>query len=100
MLLVKAFSDSTLIPRSIRTRWLTRVFLTHVIDFMISHIFREFNSFVDYLARYGVNSKTFTRFNDVHVNIYRDFLSDKLDVPKLIFYSSKRGFGLVPSLLC
>ncbi|XP_058755287.1 uncharacterized protein LOC131628464 [Vicia villosa] len=57
-LLVKAFSDSSLVPWKIKSRWLTCWAYTLSIDFRIIHIFREANFCTDVLANIGLKRKS------------------------------------------
>ncbi|XP_058733948.1 uncharacterized protein LOC131605630 [Vicia villosa] len=83
LLVVKAFTDPALVPRRIRSRWLRCHTFSQSIDFMISHIYREANFCVDYLANIGHNSRSFCWFNFVHPIVVKDYLLDKDDTPRL-----------------
>ncbi|XP_058746815.1 uncharacterized protein LOC131619766 [Vicia villosa] len=86
LLVVKAFSDTTLVPWKIRSRWHHCHDLLQSLDFMISHIYREANFCADYLANIGHSNRFFCWFNFVHPLIVKDYLLDMDGTPRLRLY--------------
>lgn len=85
LLVVKAFSDSSLVPWKIRFRWLRCIAFSRTIDFMISHVFRETNFYVDFLANIGLAGRSYSWFNFVHYILVKDCLLDKEGTHRLRF---------------
>ncbi|XP_058783119.1 uncharacterized protein LOC131657775 [Vicia villosa] len=54
LLVIKAFSDISLVPWKIRSRWLGCLEHTRSIEFMITHAYREANFCADLLANLGL----------------------------------------------
>ncbi|XP_058742694.1 uncharacterized protein LOC131615239 [Vicia villosa] len=77
---VKAFSDSSLVPWKIRSRWLFCVAYTRNIDFMISHVYREANFCADFLANLGLSNSSYNWYNYVHSILIKDYLLDMEDI--------------------
>ncbi|XP_058786434.1 uncharacterized protein LOC131661045 [Vicia villosa] len=82
-LVVKAFSNVNLVPWKIHSRWLMCWAYTLIIDFRITHIFREANFYAGFLANIGFKSKSFSWFSYVHKDITEDYLLDKNGTPRL-----------------
>ncbi|XP_058781014.1 uncharacterized protein LOC131655124 [Vicia villosa] len=82
LIVVNAFSNPSLVPWTIKTRWLNCWKHTLEIDFRISHIFREANFCADILASIGLKSKSSSWFNYVHKDIFKDYLLDKAGTPR------------------
>ncbi|GAU26383.1 hypothetical protein TSUD_221100 [Trifolium subterraneum] len=60
MLVVSAFKNPHVIPWQIKTRWHNCIHLTHSLNFVISHIYRECNSCADKLANLGLSLASHT----------------------------------------
>lgn len=81
-LVVKAFSDATMTPWKIKTRWLQSWNYTISIDFRITHIFRETNFCADLLlVNIDLKSNIFSWFHLCN-DILLDYLLDKAETPK------------------
>lgn len=53
------FSNTSLVPWSLRNRWLNCFTLTHSMNFLVTHIFREGNFCADSLANIGLSLSLF-----------------------------------------
>ncbi|XP_058746803.1 uncharacterized protein LOC131619755 [Vicia villosa] len=82
-LFVKAFSDLNIVPWKIRSHWLRCIVYTRTIDFMISHVFREANFCVDFVANLGLSICRFAWFSFVHSVLVKDYLLYKEGTPRL-----------------
>ncbi|XP_058750770.1 uncharacterized protein LOC131623764 [Vicia villosa] len=83
ILVVKAFSNTNIVPWYIKSRWRYCCAFTLQIDFLISHTFREANFCADLLANIWYKTKTFNWFDNIHHDLPKDFLLDKQGIPRL-----------------
>ncbi|XP_058751102.1 uncharacterized protein LOC131624142 [Vicia villosa] len=83
LLVVKAFSDTSLVPWKIRSRWLGCLEYTRSIEFMISHAYREANFCADLLANLGLSLRNYHWFSFLHSVLVRKYLLDKEDTHRL-----------------
>lgn len=82
ILVVNVFTNTNLVSWYIKSRWLDCCAYTLLMDFKITHTFREANFCADFLPNLGFQTKTFTWFDRLHFGLLKDFLLDKLDFPR------------------
>ncbi|XP_058750562.1 uncharacterized protein LOC131623580 [Vicia villosa] len=73
-LVVKTFYNHALVPWTIRSLWLVYWSYMMIIDFMITHIFREANFCANILASVGLDCNSSFWFHHVYRNIRKDFI--------------------------
>src|SRR4051812_38815406 len=83
LLVVKAFSNTCLVPWTIRSRWLRCIAHTRSIEFLITRVYREVNFCADLLANLGLYIGRFCWFQLVHFVIVQYYLLNKVGTPRL-----------------
>jgi hypothetical protein len=77
VLVVKAFSNLSLIPWSLRNRWMNCILMTRSMNFFVSHVYREGNVCVDVLANLGLGLLELTFSNIAPLPVCNSFARDK-----------------------
>jgi ribonuclease HI len=84
-LAVLAFKSPTLIPWTIRNRWINCQKLISSMNLLVSHIYREGNVSADSLANMGLNLTDFFFSNSPPSCIVNSITRDKLGMPSFRF---------------
>jgi ribonuclease HI len=85
VLVVKAFSNLSLIPWSLRNRWMNCLLMTRSMNFFVSHVYREGNVCADVLANLGLGLLELTFWNTAPLHVCNSFARDKLGLPNFRF---------------
>jgi ribonuclease HI len=85
VLVVKAFSNLSLIPWSLRNRWMNCLLMTRSMIFFVSHVYREGNVCADVLANLGLGLLELTFGNIAPLPVCNSFARDKFGLPNFRF---------------
>jgi hypothetical protein len=85
VLVVKAFSNLSLILWSLRNRWMNYLLITRRMNFFSFTIYREGNVCADVLANLGLGLLEFTFWNISPLRVCNSFARDKSGLPNLRF---------------
>lgn len=80
---INVFSNINIVSWKIRSRWFNYVASTLDMNFLVTHIFRITNGYVDSLAIIRFMSRTINWFNIMHNDIDKYFLFNKFGTPRL-----------------
>jgi ribonuclease HI len=86
-LVIKAFKNPSIVPWSLKNRWMNCLLLTSKMNFMATHIYREGNQCADTLANYGHNVDHLTVWLQVIDCIRSPFVYNRLGMPNFRFVS-------------
>lgn len=94
ILVVLTFSNHTLVPWSIRNRWLNCIGLTKNMLFVVGHIYREDNICADKLARFASSLNDFCWLNSAPIFIAAELNGNRIGLPNYRFsWFPSHGFG-------
>lgn len=85
ILVVLTFSNHTLVPWSIRNRWLNCIGLTKNMLFVVGHIYREDNFCADKLARFASSLNDFCWLNSAPIFIAAELNGNRIGLPNYRF---------------
>ncbi|KAG4384900.1 hypothetical protein GLYMA_13G358333v4 [Glycine max] len=85
ILVVLTFSNHTLVPWSIRNRWLNCIGLTKNMLFVVGHIYREDNFCADKLARFASSLNDFCWLNSAPIFIAAELNRNRIGLPNYRF---------------
>lgn len=91
-LVIQAFSSPQLVPWQLRTRWRNCIYLTSLMSFKISHIYREGNSCADKLANFGISLQCNTWWDLIPPFISVNFFAIGGGSPIITFDNIFHGF--------
>ncbi|XP_058784835.1 uncharacterized protein LOC131659697 [Vicia villosa] len=86
MAVVKAFNPLFTVPWIIRNRWINCIHLVSHWNFVVSHIFREWNSCADALANFGLSVTDSTHFTSIPLFLRTDFVKNRLGYTQLNYH--------------
>lgn len=78
MLVVRAFKSTNKVPRGIRNRWNNCLILLSIMNFVVTHIYREDNTCADALANIGLSLNSFVYYYTIHVEVRSDYDKSKI----------------------
>lgn len=84
MLVVLAFNNSHLVPWQLTNRWINFLYLTSLMDFCISHIFKEDNTYANKLVAFGVHSSAFCWWDILPPFIVEDLRLNRSNIPSVL----------------
>jgi len=88
ILVVNAFKNNSDVPWKIKNRWNNCIIKTKSMNFIVSHVFRDWNQCADTLANIGLSSTHLTVWLDVPDCIKTFFVQNKLSMPNFRFVNS------------
>jgi len=80
-LVVQAFQNPHMVPWKLRNGWINCLQVTHLMSFMITHIYRESNHCANKLANLGLNVHQFTWLDHIHRDLADDFARNIAGLP-------------------
>ncbi|CAJ2641811.1 unnamed protein product [Trifolium pratense] len=84
-LVVDAFNNHHIIPWKLRNRWYNCIYFCSLMNFRISHIFREGNCCADKLANFSLTSREDHWWDNVPSFIGDDFFRNRTALPSYRF---------------
>jgi len=80
-----AFSSSFVVPWCIRNKWANCLYKTRLMNFIVSHIYREGNTCADFLANIGLTISDTMWWDSAPLGIGQDLIRNKLGLPNYRF---------------
>jgi len=96
-LVVNAFINQYLIPWKLRNIWENCLHIISIMNFFVTHVYREGNCCVDSLTNIGIILNHLTIWSEIPLCIRGNFVRDGLGMNNYKFVNPRGGFGLVPS---
>lgn len=84
-LVVSVFSSISIVPWQQRNRWVNCLEITKSMNFRVSHIFREDNSYADKIASLGFSVDRLHWWDTIPRIISEDFFRNRISLPNYRF---------------
>lgn len=93
-----AFSSSFVVPWCISNRWANCLYKTRLMNFIVSHIYREGNTCAGFIASIGLTITDTMWWDNVPLGIGHDLIRNKLGLPTIYLLTFKDWLWFGPPI--